>query len=54
MLHGPHTGAVLYTSIENARNTMNAAQSQLAHDLQMEYSQEAIPTSLLVMVNNES
>jgi hypothetical protein len=40
-------GTVLFSSIENARNTVNFAQSQLARELQMEYAQQPI-TSLIV------
>ena len=47
ILHGGSGGTVLVSSIENARNTVNTAQSQLARELQMEYAQQPI-TSLMV------
>ncbi|CAF4735686.1 unnamed protein product [Rotaria sp. Silwood1] len=46
ILQGGTGGTVLYSSIENARNTVNSAQSQLARDLQMEYVQP--PLSSLI------
>ncbi|CAF4070720.1 unnamed protein product [Rotaria sp. Silwood2] len=46
ILQGGTGGTVLYSSIENARNTVNSAQSQLARDLQMEYVQPPL-TSLI-------
>ncbi|CAF0858226.1 unnamed protein product [Rotaria sordida] len=46
ILQGGTSGTVLYSSIENARNTVNSAQSQLARDLQMEYVQP--PLSSLI------
>jgi hypothetical protein len=53
ILNGGQGGTVLVSSIENARNTMNIAQSQLVQDLQMEYSQlNAQPMSSL-MVRSE-
>ena len=50
ILHDGHGGTVLFSSIENARNTMNSAQSQLAHELQMEYNQQHMqPVSSLIV-----
>ena len=48
ILHGGSGGTVLFSSIENARNTVNTAQSQLARDLQMEYAPQQPITSLMV------
>lgn len=47
ILHGGSGGTVLCSSIENARNTVNSAQSQLARELQMEYAQPPL-SSLIV------
>ncbi|CAF3837471.1 unnamed protein product [Rotaria magnacalcarata] len=51
ILHSGASGTVLYSSIENARNTVNSAQSQLAHELQMEYAQP--PLSSLIDTQQE-
>ncbi|CAF3470464.1 unnamed protein product [Rotaria socialis] len=51
ILHSGTSGTVLYSSIENARNTVNSAQSQLAHELQMEYAQP--PLSSLIDTQQE-
>ncbi|UJR28105.1 hypothetical protein I4U23_009360 [Adineta vaga] len=46
ILHGGSGGTVLFSSIENARNAVNYAQSQLARELQMEYTHQ--PTASLM------
>ncbi len=49
ILHGGSGGTVLYSSIENARNTVNFAQSQLARELQMEYAQQPMTSQIVCL-----
>ncbi|CAF0901956.1 unnamed protein product [Adineta ricciae] len=46
ILHGGSGGTVLFSSIENARNAVSYAQSQLARDLQMEYSHQGTSSTM--------
>lgn len=50
MLHEPQDTTMLYPLTENARNTMNSAQAQLVHELQMEFDQQPTQTSFSTMV----
>ena len=50
ILHGGNGGTVLFSSIENARNAVSYAQSQLARDLQMEYSHQATSSAMVPML----
>ncbi len=49
ILHGGSGGTVLFSSIENARNTVNYAQSQLARELQMEYAQQPLSSVIVCL-----
>ncbi|CAF5187880.1 unnamed protein product, partial [Rotaria magnacalcarata] len=44
-IHRSNGCTTLFSTIENARNTANAIQSHLSHELTMEYTQQSQPIS---------